>query len=285
MKIGLTKNNDSYTSVKHSLGQIEPELRQKLQEITEVVIKINFVSADIELATTPITAVKAFIDHVREYYKGDIIIAEEASGGSTKDGFKRYGYKDLADSDDRINLLDLHDDSAVTKKIDYPGGALELPFSRTIIEAPFLVSICRAKTHNDVIVTLSLKNVFVGAIKGGFRTRSNIHQGDQTHDILKEIAKIVMPKLSIIDGTIGMQGNGPTSGHPIRSNWSIASLEPLAADTLATELMGLDHNSIDYFSMIHNELGIRTYDNVDMQIVGNRIEDCRMNYELHTRFK
>ena len=48
----------------------------------------------------------------------------------------------------------------------------------------------------------------------------------------------------MIDGFRAMEGNGPCNGTPVDARLALASLDPLAMDTLATKLMGFDPRQI-----------------------------------------
>ena len=61
---------------------------------------------------------------------------------------------------------------------------------------------------------------------------------------LFQLAQIgVQPDLAVLDGVVGMEGNGPVRGTPIEQGVIIASTDWLAADRLGVELMGVDYNS------------------------------------------
>ena len=76
------------------------------------------------------------------------------------------------------------------------------------------------KTHHWAGVTLSLKNLF-GTLPGlvyGW-PKNDLHWAGIEQSIL-DIAGAVRPAYSIIDGIVGMEGNGPISGEPVASGFS-----------------------------------------------------------------
>lgn len=282
--VSLAKSPDHLTGVKTVLKPLETELKKKLASLNQIVIKINFVSTHQVLATTPIGAVQAFIDFILPFYQGEIVIAEEASLGNTKSGFDKYGFSQLAKERPQVRLLDLADDETIEKTIPYPGGELNLPLAKTLVEAPFLVSIVRPKTHDTVVVTLGLKNVFVGAIQGGISWRSKIHQGKNIHWIMANLAEFVYPNLVVIDGTEGMEGDGPTYVTPIKSGWSIASFDALAADSLSAYLMGFQSEDIGYFCLLHDKNYGRLYPVDEIKILGGSAQKLLIPFQPHPTF-
>ena len=124
------------------------------------------------------------------------------------------------------------------KRVPHSGGELTLLLSKTMVEAPFIVSVARPKTHCSVGVTLGIKNVTVGAIHG-YSTRRKIH-GESIHETIAALSAHVYPDFVVLDGTSGMEGGGPIRGTKINAGWTLASFDALAVDSLATYLMGFD---------------------------------------------
>ncbi|MBD3329615.1 DUF362 domain-containing protein [Candidatus Dojkabacteria bacterium] len=284
-KISLAKSPTHKEGVTKTLDGVREQLETKLSEIDELTIKINFVKVEPELATTPFEAVKHFIEYIRPFYKKEIIIAEQASFGSTSNGFKKYGFTELAESDPEIRLLNLGKDKGLKKEIKYNGGSLNLSISKTMVETPFLVSITRPKTHNTVVVTLGVKNVLVGAIQGAFVQRKKIHQDMAIHEIMTTIAEFSYPDFVLLDGTEGMEGNGPTKGSPKKAGWSIASFDALAADTLAANLMGFKLDDIGYFNMLKDKGFGKTYPVDEIEITGETPQNLISPFKPHDTFE
>lgn len=285
-KVSVVSSPTHEKGVLNCLTNLQDQLEAKLKTVDQVVIKINFVKVEPELATTPFEAVKYFIQFIRPFYKGEIVIAEQASFGITSFGFKKYGFKKLADSDEKIRLLDLAKDESVLVEIPYGDKILRIPISKTMCETPFLISITRPKAHDSVVVTLGIKNVLVGAISGGFFNRRKIHQGMYIHDIMRGIAEYVYPDFTLLDGTVGMEGNGPASGTAIASQFCVASFDSLLADSVATYLMGFDIADVGYLNMLAKDkkYGL-LYPNEIIEVAGDDPELLRRNFRPHDTFE
>ena len=205
-KVTLVRSPDHYEGVKRSLIILKSDLIKSLSRIPSLVIKVNFVDPRVKLSTTPFEAVKSFVDFITPFYKGKIIIAEETTRRNVKiDPFQEYGFTKLAENNPQVKLFDLFKDQVVKKKIKYAKGEVTLPLAKTIVKAPFLVSIVRPKTHCRVVVTLGIKNVLIGSVPG-YLNRLKIHKGKFIHSIMTQVAKYAFPDLVIIDGTVGMEG-------------------------------------------------------------------------------
>lgn len=251
-KVALVKSPDSYSGVTNALKLIEKEVRFALKGKKRIVIKPNMVSVRHPLASTPVEAVKAVLDFLKPLVKGEVIIAE-GSAENTEKGFKKLGYYDLR-KDYRLKFVDLNKDK-VGKFVEAegtPGNPLKIGIAKTITSADFIISITRPKTHDTGVVTLSLKNLLVGSISEKWK----IHQGMKFHWNLLALAKEITPHLSIIDGTISMEGEGPAFGTPKKTNFAVAGLDPLAVDSLVTKLMGFNLNDVGYLKlMADNKIG------------------------------
>ncbi|MCP4455107.1 MAG: DUF362 domain-containing protein, partial [Planctomycetes bacterium] len=106
-----------------------------------------------------------------------------------------------------------------------------------------IVSIPVMKMHMHTHVTLSIKNM-----KGCLWRRSKVKfhmlppvEGDDNKPIniaIADMSGVLRPHLSILDGSVGMEGLGPSAGTPKELGVVVVSADPFAADSVACELMG-----------------------------------------------
>jgi uncharacterized protein (DUF362 family) len=131
----------------------------------------------------------------------------------------------------------------------------ELYLPKTVLEADFLVSMPKLKTHHWVGATLSLKNMF-GIVPGccyGW-PKNILHWAGITGSIL-DINSTVRPDFAIVDGIVGMEGNGPIQGTAKASGVLILGEDPVAVDSTAARVMGLEPERIDYLAKAGTLLG------------------------------
>jgi uncharacterized protein (DUF362 family) len=124
----------------------------------------------------------------------------------------------------------------------------QLYLPRTVLEADFIVSLPKLKTHHWVGVTLSLKNMF-GTVPGccyGW-PKNVLHWAGVTPSIL-DINSTVRPDFAIVDGIIGMEGNGPIQGSPKPCGVLILGDDPVAVDATCSRVMGLVPERINYLA-------------------------------------
>lgn len=127
------------------------------------------------------------------------------------------------------------------------GGTFhELELAREILEADVVLNLPKLKTHQMMGLTGGVKNLF-GAVVGMRKPRLHLQAGtDKTFFalMLLELAEQIRPALTIVDAVTGMEGDGPGSGDPVHIGALLAGDNPVAVDTVATELVGLPQEAV-----------------------------------------
>ena len=131
----------------------------------------------------------------------------------------------------------------------------ELYLPKTVLGADFFVSVPKLKTHHWAGVTLSMKNLF-GIVPGSCYgwPKNILHWAGIDRSIL-DINAAARPDFVIVDGILGMEGNGPIQGIPKHSGVLLFGDDPVAADSTACRVMGLRPEKIDYLSRAGTMLG------------------------------
>jgi uncharacterized protein (DUF362 family) len=288
-KVALVKGNDRHEIVYQALKNIEGEVLASIGG-KKILIKPNFVSCDIPLCATHVDAIRAILDFLTPHYKQQIIIGEStAMNKRTPEGFKNYGYLALQ-KQYNVKLVDLNENPSYEYRYVFGEGHKPLPvriISAFLDPNTYIISAARMKTHDRVLVTLSLKNVLLGAPLNDYQKNDKwcLHTGENIinnfcHFNMFHLAQEIYPDLAVIDGFEAMEGNGPTHGTPVDSRVALASLDPLAADTVATKIMGFDPNRILYIRAM-NEAGMGQAELEKIEVIGTALEQCRYKFKPH----
>lgn len=281
-KVALVRGEDRYLNVLQSLRLIEDEVKLKLEGKNRVLIKPNFVVVDNQLAATHVDAVRAVLDVISGSVEGVISIAEGAAEGQTKTGFHNYGYCSL-EEDYNIRLVDLNkDDFEEVEVLGSDFQPISVRVAQMVIESDFRISVSPMKTHDTVVATLALKNLLVGSLCG-VSQKLRIHQGYQAiNKNLFELAKIIPPHLSVIDGFLAMEGDGPSHGTPVEMKIALAGTDFVAVDTVGAHLMGFNIDDIGYLHYC-KEARLGEGDLSEIEIVGNTsVNQCRQKFKPHS---
>jgi uncharacterized protein (DUF362 family) len=159
----------------------------------------------------------------------------------------------------------------------------QLYFPETVLGADLVVSMPRMKTHHWAGVTLSLKNMF-GIVPGNCYgwPKNILHWAGITRSLL-DINSTVRPDFAIVDGIVGMEGNGPTQGTPKPSGVLVFGDDPVAVDATCTRIMGLLPERIEYLAQAGLMLGNLKEDKI--QQIGENIARVRTPFEVLGNFK
>jgi uncharacterized protein (DUF362 family) len=159
-------------------------------------------------------------------------------------------------------------------------GDLWLP--TPVVEADVVVSMPKMKTHHWAGATLSLKNCF-GCVPGRiYGWPKNVLHWAGLQEAIVDVAAAVRPDVQIVDGIVGMEGNGPIQGTPVRSGVLVFGTDPVATDTTAARLMGLDPERIPSIAYAARFLGQGHPE--EIRQVGEPVEPSVVRFRLLPRF-
>lgn len=281
-RVVLVRGDDRYANVLQALEAIDGDM--DLAGKRRIVVKPNFVSVRQPLSATHVDAMRAVLDFLRARGVRDVTLAEGPAVGTLREGLRVFGYEDLV-REHGLRLVDLNDDEGVEVEVyDRDFHPLRLPVARTTIESDYRISVGPPKTHDLVIVTLSLKNWAVGSLTAG--NKSRCHQGYVgTHLNLYKLAYHVAPHLAVLDGFQAMEGNGPTSGDPVDWRIALASTDFVAADSLCAHLMGFEPEDVGYLHYCHLK-GLGEGRPEVMEVVGNAtVAQVRRVFKPHASYE
>lgn len=223
-----------------------------------VVLKPNLVEYDPGgVINTHPAVVSAAIEAFQTLGAREIIVAE--GPGHRRDNEYLLTTSGLYSilKDHKVRYVDLNtDDVRLVNLQSRFTGLNRLYFPETVLKADLLVSMPKLKTHHWAGVTLSLKNMF-GLIPGAiYGWPKNILHWAGIHESILDInSTLPIPRFAIVDGIIGMEGNGPIQGEPRHCGVLIFGEDLVAVDATATRLMMIDPTKIGYLERAEQFLG------------------------------
>jgi uncharacterized protein (DUF362 family) len=183
-----------------------------------------------------------------------------------------------------VSFVDLnHDDPVQVVNLGRTTGLQHLFLARTIHTAEVLISLAKLKTHHWAGATLSLKNLF-GTLPGicyGW-PKNELHWRGIPQSIV-DIALTRTPDLAIIDGIIGMEGDGPLNGVPKPLGVIVMGADPVAVDATCCRLMKLNPEKVGYLVLgYQRKLGLVR--EAEIQQIGESIEALAQPFETVSLF-
>ncbi|MGZ5498575.1 MAG: DUF362 domain-containing protein [Candidatus Aminicenantales bacterium] len=215
----------------------------------KVLLKPNFVEAHPERPINTNVAVIASAAHACLRLGAAEVIVGEASGHRRDPWFSVLNPSLRGILDKKVKCVDLNHGDAVS--VTNAGGRTGLPVfyvAKPVAGADILISMPKMKTHHWMAVTLCLKNLF-GILPGVYYgwPKNLLHFRGIDNSIL-DLARTIKVHYGIIDGIVGMEGDGPIMGKAKPVGTLVLSAFPLAADATAARLMGFDPQLIPYLA-------------------------------------
>jgi len=164
----------------------------------------------------------------------------------------------------KVPFVDLNRDELVMAPLlaTY-SGMKHMWLPRAVLEADFVVSMPKVKTHHWSGVTLSMKNMF-GVVPGAkYGWPKNILHWKGIQESILDICATVPVHFVIADAIVAMEGNGPLNGHTRPLNRIVLADDPVAADATCARLMGLDPTRITHIRVGAQFLGNASAEQID----------------------
>ena len=142
--------------------------------------------------------------------------------------------------------------------------------SRYALEADKIINLPKLKTHQQLVATIAVKNMF-GCVSGKAKAVWHYKKGATFDDfctMLIDIYKLLNPVITIIDGIVAMEGPGPIRGNPKQLGWLIGSVDPMAAEVICCDLIGLAPEQLPLIRTAR-KIGFGCMDKQNIQIVGD----------------
>lgn len=266
----------------HALGDAFVD---KVKAATKILIKVNLVHHENQLASTHVDAVRGLLDEIRALSRVDVVVGD-ASYHGTKAAFRHFGYDRLVEEYEHTHLVDLNDDEGVPGyTIRRDGSHNPIKRSKLATDCNLRISLTQMKTHRDVGVSLAVKNWTVGTWV--VPPRSSAHgsvwarwpwmhdEGMRAHhDTIAALYAQLPCDLAFVDAVTAMEGDGPTRGSAVPMGVILAGTDAVAVDAVGATLMGFDPSDIGYLVKCA-EQGLGVVDMAKIDVPPLQVEQLR----------
>jgi uncharacterized protein (DUF362 family) len=264
-RVAIVKGERGHEPVFKALDLVDYE--SALSGWGTVLIKVNFITVkkwDTGATTDPIV-VEAVIRKLKNLPVKLYVVESDATITNADKAFEMTGMKEMAERNgvECLNLRHVKD----RVKIEIPHGetlgSITVP---RIVKESAIVSAAKLKTHTSTKVTLGMKNMFgllPDKLKGKYHMKG-------INKVIVDINTVLKPALTVVDGFVGMEGQGPSDGIPVKMDLIIAGQDAVATDATASRVMGFDPHEISHIRRAQ-EKGLGTID--DIQVVGEKLEN------------
>jgi uncharacterized protein (DUF362 family) len=199
----------------------------------------------------------------------EIVIAEsDATALSADRAYYCLGWDRIFAEMPKTRYLNLTSDERV--KVTLDGLFLkEVEMSRTFMEADYVISFAKLKTHTMQVISGIMKNQF-----GALPEKLKVVYHPQLAEVICDVTRIRPPDLCLVDGLIAHEGPGPVSGTPRVMRLIIGGTDAVATDQVCARLMGMDPRHVPHLKLaIEQKIGTSSY-----SVLGCRIEDVAEDF-------
>ncbi len=250
----------------------------RIQKVQEVVLKPNLVTDKPEYialgANTSIEFLDALLSILSDH-GCHTVIAESETGTAAKGrkldlAWERMGLRDLA-LRHGAQLVNLSREP--TRWIEFSGRGLKgLDLPERILDCELLIDIPKIKTHKYAVLTCAMKNLF-----GLVPEPRRIIYHRWLNETISDLAGLLSPRMiTLVDGLVGMEGNGPLYGTPVQLDLLMASESCFAVDLVACDLIGVNPDSVRYLEISEEVKALRK---LSIEVIGTPLEEVRRPFK------
>ena len=233
-----------------------------------VLLKPNLLSAssrESRVCTDP-EVVRATAEALRAAGASDIAVGDSPGYGSAARAMQKSGYDEVVPE--------------WVRRVEFDAGRRhptashpDLELAAAALDAGLLVNLPKIKTHAYMGLTLAVKNFF-GCVLGTKKAQWHLRAGENPAlfaRLIVEIAYSFRPGLTVVDGVIAMEGNGPGSGEARALGLILAGDDPAAVDAVICRLLGFPPEELPTLAAAR-ELGLGQPELGKVEVLGERVE-------------
>lgn len=238
--------NYQYEEVKNALEQSIEDLgglSKYIRPGEKVLLKLNLLMKKDpeEGVTTHPIFVQALGDIIKEH--GCTVIIADSPGGPfnktlLKGVYRACGIEKIAKES---NFILNYNTNGVTKGHSTGEILTDITFIEILEQVDKIISLSKLKTHGMMKFTGAVKNMY-GIIPGLIKAEYHFQYPELKNfsNMLVDVCSYKVPVLSFMDGIVGMEGDGPSSGDLRKVGAVVASSSPYALDVIACQLVKID---------------------------------------------
>jgi uncharacterized protein (DUF362 family) len=280
-KVAITKTDIGIKkAVRESLDRIGG-IDKFIKKGETVFVKPNL-TGDRDPSTAAVTnpeVTKALIEIIYDRNPKEVLLGDSPSWGF--DSEKVYditGVRKVAE-ETGCTLVNLDKDKRIECVIDHGERLKKTQVAKTILDCDKLINVPVMKTHMQCVVSLGLKNM-----KGilPLRWKAKVHDLEPKNGCsglnigIADLHKLIRPDLTVVDGTVGMEGRGPFDGDPVKMDLIISGEDAVLVDSVCATIMGFDPGEIPAIKSCaeHDAIDWKSY-----QIVGLPIDEVKRSFK------
>ena len=225
--------------------------------------------------------VRSVIHWVKQFNPLNIFVCDSAGGqkpGVTEKAMNESGIEQVC-REEQVDCIPFEKTERIIYKVKDPLELNEFPSSHLLRDADLIINLPKIKTHGQCKLTCCIKNMFGTVILANKpKTHAQAATLDRFTSALVDIYSVSKPELTIVDGYYGMEGQGPSSGDPVKLDLILAGFDGVALDRTVCEIIGFNPSEILYLEKAKQKaLGI--VDISQIEYVGEPIKNVKRKFK------
>lgn len=254
--VAITHNHFEGEAIKE--GWSELPLENFIKSGETVVVTPNWVK-NVPPSTGTIVgpgSLQVILEIVKGYNPGRVVVACGSGGADTHTVLAEQGFFEVIE-DAEVEFIDLNYGPYTELELENCIPE-KIMVNRLLDDADVIISYTQIKQHEEATVTLGIKNIALSwppAEKHGFpKTKLGIHHN--LHPFIAAMGKAIPIDLTILSGTQGMVGTGPSGGKPVNSGLMVMGTDPVSTDCVGARLLGFMPQAVSYlWELIQDRVG------------------------------
>lgn len=232
------KLEEVQASMKKALNHIGG-IGKFISKTDSVLLKPNLLSAKTpdETVTTHPVFVEAIVILLKEHGINKIGLGDSPAIDSTEKALEMSGLHDVCERHG-VKMHSFKDSESVHRKENRIVKKFNI--AKEVSAYSKMINLPKMKTHSFTMYTGATKNIF-GCISGTSKALFHVRHRDplEFSEMLLDLYETIRPDLNLMDGIIGMEGDGPAGGEARKFGVIIAGRDAIAVDRCATDIMRL----------------------------------------------
>ncbi|MHA1714119.1 MAG: DUF362 domain-containing protein, partial [Promethearchaeota archaeon] len=282
-KISIIKIRDDNVSdaVFESLKLIDA--KAIIKEGLTILLKPNLLSAKPpeRAVTTHPEVLRAVIRWVKQFNPKKLYVCDSSGGiaaNTTEKALKASGLLKVCD-EEGAECMPFEKTEVKIYSVKDPLVLDDFPSSILLDSVDLIINLPKIKTHSQCLLTCCIKNMFGTMLLANKpKTHARFPTLDEFSAALADIYSVSNPQLTIVDGYLCQEGNGPSSGDVVKLDLILAGFNGVALDRVICEIIGFRPEDIVHLQKA-SEKGLGSLALTDYEILGEKIEDVKRRFK------
>jgi len=282
ISIQKIKDNAIKTAVFNALNDINANsLFKKIG--MKILIKPNILMAKPaeDAVDTHPEVVRSVIQWIKQFKPAKIYVCDSSGGqkpGITEESIKVSGIGKVCE-EEGAECIPFEKTKRKYYKIENPLELEGIYSSELLKEVDLIVNVPKIKTHGQCLLTCSIKNMFgTVLLSNKARVHANAATLDRFTSALVDIYSVSKPQLTIVDGYLCQEGQGPSKGDIVKLGIILAGFDGVALDSVICKIIGFDISDVLYLKKAESRnLGTTKLENIEL--LGEDLESVKRSFK------